>query len=163
MNNNEFNIQRKEDTFFTTLSFSIHDEIFNTSVSSVLENVIKKYSLPEQSIIDIHLFKTEQEGQKLISVVIKYCKFNPYELKALNEIEQIKFILKFMGYTDKDIIGISYEKIYSNSDELVWVAELSNPNYKFDPDEYLSARDFEMQICSDIKNALGFLVHVKFI
>jgi len=163
MNNNEFNIQRKEDTFFTTLSFFIPDEILTTCVSSILEDVIKKYSLPEQSIIDIHFFKTEQKGQKLISVVIKYCKFNPYELKALDEAEQIRFALKFMGYADKDIKSISYKKYWSNSNELVWVAVVSDSNYDFDPDESLSARDYEMKIYNDIKKVLGFSVHVDFV
>ncbi len=163
MNNNEFNIQRKEDTFFTTLSFFIPDESLTTCVSSILEDVIKKYSIPEQSIMDIHFFKTEQEGQKLISVVIKYCKFNPYELKTLDEAEQIRFALKFMGYADKNIKSISYRKYWSNSNELVWVVVVSDPNYDFDPDESLSARGYEMKIYNDIKKVLGFSVHVDFV
>ncbi len=163
MNNNEFNIQRKEDTFFATLSFFIPDASLTTCVFSIIEDVIKKYSIPEQSIMDIHFFKTEQEGQKLISVVIKYCKFNPDELKALGEAEQIRFVLKFMGYADKDIKSISYKKYWSNSNELIWVAVVSDLNYPSDPDETFSAKDYEMKIFNDIKKVLGFSVHVNFV
>ena len=164
MNNNEFNIQRKEDTFFSELSIFIPgDESLTTCVSSIFEDVIKKYSLPEQSIVDIHFFKTEQEGQKLISVVIKYCNFNPYELKALNEEQQIRFALRFMGYADKDIKSISYKKYWSNTNELVWVAVVSDSNYDFDPDESLCARNYEMKIFNDLKRVLGFSVHIDFV
>ena len=163
MNNNEFNIQRKEDTFFTTLMFCIPDQSLTTCLSSVLEDVIKKYSLPEQSIIDIHFFKTEQKEQKFISVVIKYCKFNPYELKALDALKQIRFVLKFMGYADKDIKSIKYKKYWSNSNDLVWVAVVSDPNYNFDPDEAYSERSYKMGICNAIKEVLGFLVLVDFV
>ena len=53
MKNNEFDIQRKEDTFYTTLNFFIPDENLTTFESSLLEDGIKKYSLPEENIVDV--------------------------------------------------------------------------------------------------------------
>ena len=162
MKNNEFDIQRKEGTFYTTLSFFIPDEIFTKCVSSVLEDVIKKYSLPEENIVDVQFSKTVQKEQKLISVVIKYCNFNLYELENLDNEEQIRFVLKFMGYADKDIKSISYRKYWSNSNELVWVATVSDSNHNFDLDESFCQRDYEVSIRSAIESVLNFRVIIDF-
>ena len=162
MKNNEFDIQRKENTFYTTLSFFIPDENLTTCVSSLLEDVIKKYSLPEENIVDVQFSKTIQKEQKLISVVIKYCNFNLYELENLDNEEQIRFVLKFMGYADKDIKSISYRKYWSNSNELVWVATVSDSNHNFDLDESFCQRDYEGSIQSAINSVLNFRVIIDF-
>lgn len=159
MNNNEFNIQRKEKTFFTTLSFFIPDENLTACISSILEDVIKKYSIPEQSIVDIHFSKTEQKEQKLISVAIKYYNFNPYELKALDKEEQIRFVLNFMGYADEDIESISYEK---RDGEIRWKAKVLDPEYDFDPDESECEWGFISSKEDEIREALGFGVDMRF-
>lgn len=155
MASSEFNVQRKEDTFFITLSFSIPDAKLTTCISWVLDEVIKKYSIPEESINDIHFFKNEQEEQKLISVVIKYCKFDPYQLKAMDKAEQIRFALEFMGENIKSV--------YYDSKKSTWVAKIADPQYNFDPDEYLCKIDYTMKIYDDIKKVLGFPVNVNFV
>lgn len=161
--NNELNIQRKEGIFFTTLSFRIPDENLVSCASSVLQEVIKKYSLPEQRIVDIRFSKINEEVQKFISVVIEYCNFDPHELENLDKAEQIRFVLKFMGYTDDKIKDISYRKYWSNSNELIWVARVSDPNYDFDPDESYSERDYSNAVHFSIKSVLNFRVIVDFI
>ena len=163
MKSREIDIQRKAGLFYTTLSFTIPDENLATCTSSVLEYIVKKYSVPEQNIVDVQFSKITVEGKILLSVVIKYCNYNSYELEALDEKEQIRFILKFMGYTDKAINDISYKKYWADSNDLVWVIKLSDPNYDFDPDESLCERDYTNSIRSAIENALGFDVIVEFI
>lgn len=163
MNNNEFNIQQKERTFFSTISFNVPSGSSINYLCSVIQEVIKEYSIAEDRIIDIHFFKTEQKGKELKSVSIKYCKFNSYELKTMDKEEQIRFVLKMMGYSDRNIKSVTYRKYWSNSDELVWVAVISDPNYNFDQDESFSARNYEMSVRNKIKKVLGFLVIVDFI
>ena len=162
MNNIESNIQRKESTFFTTLSLFIPDENLVTCVSSVLQEVIKKYSIPEQNIVDIQASRINQKEQKLMSVEIKYCNFDPQELEALDKAEKIRFALKIMGYKDNDIKSISYRKYWDNSDEVVWVARVYDPNYDFDPDESYCERNFISMKQSAIEGALGFAVILEF-
>ena len=163
MNNNEFNIQRKDRTFFTTISFTLQNGNLINCFSSEIKDVIKEYSISEEKIVDIHLSKVEQKNNECcVSVSIKYCKFDPYELKAMDKLEQIRFALKLLGYTDANIRSIKYRKYWSNSNELVWVADIYDPNYDFDPDESYSARGYESRVMNAIEEALGFLVIVDF-
>ena len=48
MNNNEFNIQRKDRTFFTTISFTLQNGNLINCFSSEIKDVIKEYSISEE-------------------------------------------------------------------------------------------------------------------
>lgn len=162
MNENEYCIQQENGAFFTTISFTLQNGNLINCLSSEIHDIIKKYSISEERIIDIHLSKVEKNDE-VVSVSIKYCKFDPYKLKAMEKSEQIRFALNLMGYTDANIKSISLKKYWSNSNELVWVAVISDSNYSFDPDESYSARGYVQSVMNGIKEALGFLVIVDFI
>lgn len=163
MDQSEFNIQREEGSLFSTLIFSIPNKQLNTSIPALLEYVINTYSIIETSIVDIHISRTRKNAQNLFSLVIKYCNFNLSELQSLKEADKIRFVLNLMGYSDSNIKSISYKKYWANSDKLVWVATVYDSNYDFDADESYCARDYEVRIRSDIKNAIGLSVIVDFI
>ena len=80
----------------------------------------------------------------------------------MDKLEQIRFALKLLGYTDANIRSIKYRKYWYNSNELVWVADIYDPNYDFDPDESYSARGYESRVMYAIEEALGFPVIVDF-
>lgn len=143
MNNNEFNIKRQEGTFFTKFHFFISDV---SCISLRLQEVIKKYSILEESIIEI-LLKNKQEGKK--EVWIKCCRFNLYELKLLKEVEQIHFLLNFMGCEDKDIRRISCRTDKDNSNKILWVASVS---CNFDP-----------KVLDEIREILNFPVDIEIV
>lgn len=162
MNENEYCIQQENGAFFTTISFTLQNGNLINCLSSEIHDIIKKYSISEERIIDIHLSKVEKNDE-VVSVSIKYCEFDPYKLKAMEKSEQIRFALNLMGYTDANIKSISLKKYWSNSNQLVWVAVISDSNYSFDPDESYSARGYVQSVMNGIKEALGFLVIVDFI
>ena len=155
--------RRNEDVFYTTLSFSICEESITTCFSSVLEEIMEQYSVPEENIVDAQFTRTYEKGQKRISVKIKYCNFDIQEFETLDDAKQIRFVLKLIGYADKDIKSISYKKYWSNSNDLVWVATVSDSNHNFYPDESFSERDYELRIQAAIRGVLNFQVIVDFV
>ena len=121
------NLQVKEEKrkLGTIYTFTINDESGNVSISSVLEDMKKEYSLLEQRIIG---FTFGRNGKK-ISGKIKYLSFDMSKLKGLDESEIIKLLLKDIGCPEKGItidhVNDKWKAIvrYAEYDEIQWYAE----------------------------------------
>ena len=163
MENNIFNIHQEKNAFYTTLSFVVFDKDFTTCMSSVFGDMMKQYSISEDNIVDAKFSRIDQKSKKGISVEIKYYNFDIHELEKLDEAEKIRFALNFMGYPDENIKDISYKKYWSNSNELEWVAKVSDPNHKFDIDESYCERDYELNVHNAIYSVLHFNVYIDFV
>lgn len=176
MPNKEFNVIWERLTFFDTLKFYVETSNVIKYLNSSLEKVLEEYEIDEDRIVNIDIDKVKireligvnfddvQNKENVFFVRIKFCKFDRAELNDLNEEDRIRTVLKYKGYSDSDIRKISYRKYWSNSEELVWVAEVSDKTYdSFYPDESYSARGYESSIMNQIEEILGFVVIISFV
>lgn len=176
MQNKEFNVTWERLTFFETLKFYVETNNIIKYLNSSLKKVLEEYEIDEDRIVNLDCDKARvreiigvnfddvENKQNVFFIRIKFCKFDREELKGMETKERIRTVLNYKGYLDSNIRKISYRKYWSNSEELVWVAEVRDEKYNgFDPDESYSARGYESCIMNQIEEILGFQVIISFV
>lgn len=176
MQNKEFNVTWEKLTFFDTLKFFVETTNVFGYLNTSLEQVLEEYGIEPDKIVNLDIdkfnirkivginFDCVENKENVFFVRIKFCKFNKAELEGMETQEKIRTVLKYQGYADSDIRKISYMKYWSNSEELVWVADVRDETYNsFYPDEDYSARGYESSLMSQIEEVLGFVVVINFV
>jgi hypothetical protein len=176
MQNKEFNVTWERLTFFETLSFFVETKNIVEYLKTSFEIVLQEYEIDEDRIVNLDFdkvkirtiigvnFEDVENQENVFLVKVKFCKFDREKLNDQNQENRIRTVLNYKGYSDSDIRGILYRKYWSNSDELVWVAEVRDEIYNnFTLDESYSAREYESDIMSQIEDILGFQVVLSFI
>ena len=176
MQNKEFNVTWERLTFFETLKFLVETSNIAAYLHSSFKSVLEKYEIAEDRIVNLDFdkvkvreiigvnFEDVENKEDVFYVRIKFCKFDREEFNGQDREERIRKVLNYKGYSNNDIRRISYRKYWSNSEDLVWVAEVRDETYNgFDPDESYSARGYESSLMSQIEEILGFQVIISFV
>ncbi len=161
----DFEISREETDLYVTLSFFVPTYIYQSNTISnmcfFIKKILEEYNIFENNIDNIVFERVKSNKLGQIVVKIKYYKMDILELNSINEIERIRKVLNYMGYTNENIKKITKEKSKSNNE--YWLAIVYDSNYDFDPDESFSARDYEIHKNKQISDILGFTVNIRFL
>lgn len=174
MQNEEFNVLYEKRKIFDFLKFYVApSEGIIKYLSSSLKDMLKEYQVAEENVVNFNIqkinpdeilglnFNADENFNDVFRIEIKFCKISRAELNAMKKEDRIRAVLNHIGYSDRDILYISYKKYWSNSDEKVWVARVIDNHYNdLDDDEVYAKGEYSSGIIGIIHEILNILVIV---
>lgn len=150
-------VNMKQDYFWEELEVEFKERTLS-SVMAWIKNYLKNKDIQENAICNIsYENRFSEEGHRKESIVhIKYFTIDLSKVRAMPKEDQIRFVLKKMGYEESDIKKIEYRKYYAHSDELILVVTIKDKSFDYGPDESLSERNHMRSIYKCMESVLDF-------